>query len=73
MERLGRPNATPQLLRERLEDAGFVGVEITSAKQPFGPWPKDSQRKRIGVLALLMVETACEAYAMARHFFTFRD
>ncbi|KAF8544207.1 S-adenosyl-L-methionine-dependent methyltransferase [Trichophaea hybrida] len=65
MDKLGRPNATQQILRERLERAGFVDIEITSAKQPFGPWPKESQRKRIGTLTLLMCETGCEAYAMA--------
>jgi hypothetical protein len=37
----GRVPASEQLLRKRLEKAGFVDVQSFTLKQPFGPWPKD--------------------------------
>ncbi|CCX09225.1 Similar to hypothetical protein NECHADRAFT_45631 [Nectria haematococca mpVI 77-13-4]; acc. no. XP_003044406 [Pyronema omphalodes CBS 100304] len=39
------PPATRKLLQERLESAGFVDVEVFTAKQPFGLWAKDEKLK----------------------------
>jgi hypothetical protein len=41
MEKSGRPAPTEQLLRERLEQAGFVDVQSFTLLQPMGPWAKD--------------------------------
>jgi hypothetical protein len=37
----GRAPQSEELLRERLEKAGFVDVQSFTLKQPFGPWAKD--------------------------------
>ncbi|KAI5820500.1 S-adenosyl-L-methionine-dependent methyltransferase [Pyronema omphalodes] len=65
MTKLGRPHASAEALVQRLEEAGFVDVQAVSVKQPFGPWPKDAHRKRIGALTMMMCESGCEAYGMA--------
>ncbi|KAF8245525.1 S-adenosyl-L-methionine-dependent methyltransferase [Wilcoxina mikolae CBS 423.85] len=64
MLKIGRPPATAALLRQRLEDAGFVDVRAVDFKQPFGPWPKDQRMKTIGAMFLLNAETGMEAYGM---------
>jgi hypothetical protein len=37
----GRVPQSEELLRRRLEKAGFVDVQSFTLKQPFGPWAKD--------------------------------
>jgi hypothetical protein len=37
----GRPAASEELLRERLEKAGFVDVQSFTIRLPYGPWAKD--------------------------------
>jgi hypothetical protein len=37
----GRVGPSEELLRERLEKAGFVDVQSLTVKLPFGPWAKD--------------------------------
>jgi hypothetical protein len=37
----GRVAPSEELLRERLEKAGYVDVQSFSLKQPVGPWAKD--------------------------------
>jgi hypothetical protein len=37
----GRVAASEELLRERLEKAGFVDVQAFTFFLPFGPWAKD--------------------------------
>jgi hypothetical protein len=37
----GRVPQSEELLRSRLEKAGFVDVKSFTLKQPFGPWAKD--------------------------------
>ena len=64
MASIGRPPATAEGLREKLEDAGFVDVRVETYKQVYGPWPKDPKMKHIGAMALLMCETGIEAYAL---------
>jgi SAM-dependent methyltransferase len=66
MEAIGRPQATEKLMRSRLEDAGFVDVNVTMAKQPFGPWPKDKRLKNAGAMVLLNCEHgATDSYGLA--------
>lgn len=66
MRRVGRPNATAEILTDRLRSAGFEDVQVVSHKQPFGPWPKDGQLKNIGAMTLMMAETGIfEAYGTA--------
>jgi hypothetical protein len=57
MASIGRPPATAEDLRTKLENAGFVDVKVHTYKQVYGPWPKDPRMKRIGAMALLMCET----------------
>ncbi|KAF8540767.1 S-adenosyl-L-methionine-dependent methyltransferase [Trichophaea hybrida] len=64
MASIGRPPATAEDLKEKLETAGFVDVKVHTYKQVYGPWPKDQRLKRIGAMALLMCETGIEAYAL---------
>jgi hypothetical protein len=65
LEKMGRPQATPAMLKERLENAGFVDVQIVTGKQPFGPWPKEKRMKTVGAMVMLNADTGCEAYGMA--------
>jgi hypothetical protein len=45
MTKFGRPPVLGVHLKERLENAGFVGVQMLRFKQPMGPWPKDKRLK----------------------------
>jgi hypothetical protein len=42
----GRVPATEELLRERLEKAGFVDVKSFTLRMPIGPWAKDKYKPR---------------------------
>jgi hypothetical protein len=37
----GRESPSEEIVRERLEKAGYVDVESFTLRQPFGPWAKD--------------------------------
>ncbi|KAF8243752.1 S-adenosyl-L-methionine-dependent methyltransferase [Wilcoxina mikolae CBS 423.85] len=65
MEQIGRPPPTGELLRRRLEKAGFVDVMVKNIKEPLGPWPKDKRLKTIGAMCLLNGETGIEAFGLA--------
>ncbi|KAF8246596.1 S-adenosyl-L-methionine-dependent methyltransferase [Wilcoxina mikolae CBS 423.85] len=65
LAKIARSSATPERLRSLLENAGFVDVEVVNVKQPFGPWPKDPNLKRIGTMVLLNSEAGLEAYCLA--------
>lgn len=62
--KIGRPPASPGLLKQRLENAGFVDIKQYMHKQPIGPWPKDQRLRRVGAMALMAAETGVNAYAM---------
>lgn len=64
-EKIGRPIATEEILRERLAKVGFQDIQIKSFKQPFGPWPKDQRMKRIGAMVMMTAEGGTQAYGMA--------
>jgi hypothetical protein len=65
MVQIGRPPPTGELLRQRLEKAGFVNVVVKNIKEPLGPWPKDKRLKTIGAMCLLNGETGIEAFGLA--------
>jgi hypothetical protein len=58
----GRIDSSEELLRTRLEDAGYVDVQSFTIKQPFGPWAKDREVKKLGIMVLLNGETGFHAY-----------
>lgn len=64
MMTMGRPPVTDVTLKDYLEDAGFVDIQVTKVKQPIGPWPTDAAQKQIGSMALLIAETGLRAYCM---------
>jgi hypothetical protein len=41
VKRTGRENPSEELLRGRLEEAGYVDVQSFTVVLPFGPWTKD--------------------------------
>ncbi|KAI5811870.1 S-adenosyl-L-methionine-dependent methyltransferase [Pyronema omphalodes] len=65
MIKMGRPPPELASMKTLLENAGFEDVHISEAKEPIGPWPKDSRQKKIGAMSLLNCETGFESYGMA--------
>jgi hypothetical protein len=62
---MGRPHPTHEFLKNILEKAGFEDVQMLTAKEPYGPWPKDPVLKKVGAMNLLNGETGFESYGMA--------
>jgi len=58
----GLPLPTSDMLRGHAEDAGFVDVEVYDIKQPWGPWPKDPNMKKIGQIMEMVLTTGLEVY-----------
>jgi len=57
---------TEKRLREYVEDAGFTDVKVQRVKLPWGPWPKDKEKKKLGAITTLTLKAGgFEAYAMA--------
>ncbi|KAF8250897.1 S-adenosyl-L-methionine-dependent methyltransferase [Wilcoxina mikolae CBS 423.85] len=52
-------------LKQLAKDAGFVDIQHTVMKVPWGPWPDDERMKEIGRWNILSIETGCEAFGMA--------
>ncbi|KAF8533825.1 putative TAM domain methyltransferase [Trichophaea hybrida] len=65
LTQIGRPPATDAILKERLEKAGFVDIQVVNVRQPMGPWPKDQRLKKLGAITLFGMEAAIEAYSLA--------
>lgn len=63
--KMGRAPLTGIVMKEHLEEAGFVDVTVIDYKQPFGPWPRDRRLKQIGAMMLLNSESGFHAYGMA--------
>jgi hypothetical protein len=42
----GRVSPTEELLRERLEKAGYADVQSFTLNMPFGPWAKEKYEPR---------------------------
>ncbi|KAF8246109.1 S-adenosyl-L-methionine-dependent methyltransferase [Wilcoxina mikolae CBS 423.85] len=64
LTKIGRPPVTGEILKERLLNAGFVDVHVSTYKHPFAPWPEDEKMKRIGAMTLVSFETGIEAYTL---------
>lgn len=52
-------------LKQLAKEAGFVDIQHTVLKVPWGPWPDDERLKEIGRWSILSMETGAEAYGMA--------
>lgn len=65
MAKIGRPGATLEQMRESFEKAGFVDVKAVAVKQPYGPWPKDRNMKKLGAFVMMNCESAFHSYGMA--------
>jgi AraC-like DNA-binding protein len=63
--KIGRPPPELEKIKAILEEAGFEDVQTFTAKEPFGPWPKEPRLKKIGAMVLLHSEEAFESYGMA--------
>lgn len=65
LQRLNRLCPEGRVLRQLLENSGFVDVQVKTFKLPIGPWPKDPMLKQAGVMGLTNAETgAYESYAL---------
>jgi len=49
---------------QMLKDAGFVDIEVTEYKVPWGTWPKNKKLKLYGAWAWENLKTGLEAYGM---------
>lgn len=47
-------------LKKYAEDAGFVDVVVHDIKQPWGPWPKNPEMKKVGQIMALTAVTGLE-------------
>ncbi|KAF8544002.1 S-adenosyl-L-methionine-dependent methyltransferase [Trichophaea hybrida] len=64
MTAMGRWPIKDQTLKDCLENAGFVDIQVTRIKQPIGPWSTDNSLKQIGSMVLLIAETGLRATCM---------
>jgi hypothetical protein len=55
----GRVAPSEELLRGRLEQAGYVDVQSFTLKLPFGPWAKDRYEPWTGTVEPLHTHTHC--------------
>ncbi|WPH01849.1 S-adenosyl-L-methionine-dependent methyltransferase [Acrodontium crateriforme] len=54
IERLGLTgHCYPELMKQQMEDAGFINTSIKCYKMPVGPWPKDPRLKQAGFFNLI--------------------
>ncbi|KAL8951952.1 MAG: hypothetical protein Q9222_002104 [Ikaeria aurantiellina] len=53
-----------ELLKERMEAAGFVDVVQVPMKWPIGPWMDDAHMKELGKWNALRLDTGLEGYVM---------
>ncbi|KIW05395.1 uncharacterized protein PV09_03910 [Verruconis gallopava] len=63
-ENLGTPASSCKLLKQRMEDAGFVNVEEYILKIPVGPWPKDKNLKTVGKFEYFNMTEGVEALSL---------
>ena len=59
-ERMGTSILAPFEWKRQLEQLGFVNIKQVVRKVPLGPWPKDRELKKIGLLELVQVPEALE-------------
>lgn len=65
LEKMGRPHPDLEFLKNLMEAEGSEDVQILTAKEPVGLWPRDPRLKKIGAMTLLNCETAFDSYGMA--------
>ncbi|KAI4095755.1 MAG: hypothetical protein LQ344_001472 [Seirophora lacunosa] len=53
-----------EILKEKMEDAGFVDVVQVPMKWPIGPWMEDQHMKELGMWNALRLDTGLEGYVM---------
>ncbi|KAL8669286.1 MAG: hypothetical protein Q9168_006118 [Polycauliona sp. 1 TL-2023] len=53
-----------EVLKERMEAAGFVDVVQIPMKWPIGPWMQDEHMKELGMWNALRLDTGLEGYVM---------
>ncbi|KAI4146307.1 MAG: hypothetical protein LQ341_002127 [Variospora aurantia] len=53
-----------EILKEKMEDAGFVDVVQVPMKWPIGPWMEDAHMKELGMWNALRLDTGLEGYVM---------
>ncbi|KAL8776423.1 MAG: hypothetical protein Q9213_008279 [Squamulea squamosa] len=53
-----------EILKERMEGAGFVDVIQVPMKWPIGPWMQDEHMKELGMWNALRLDTGLEGYVM---------
>ena len=53
-----------EILKERMEAAGFVNVVQVPMKWPIGPWMQDEHMKELGEWNALRLDTGLEGYVM---------
>ncbi|KAL8836587.1 MAG: hypothetical protein Q9176_006224 [Flavoplaca citrina] len=53
-----------EILKERMEAAGFVDVVQVPMKWPIGPWMEDEHMKELGMWNALRLDTGLEGYVM---------
>jgi len=62
---MGLAQPTGVEMKEMLEAVGFVNVQLTTIKQPFGVWPREEKMKEIGQGMLLFAEKSFHTYCLA--------
>jgi len=55
----------PPTLKRMCREAGFVDIQHTVKKVPWGPWAEDEALKELGRWARLVLMTGLEAHGMA--------
>ena len=63
-EKWGKGFDAWELLKERMEAAGFVDVVQVPMKWPIGPWMEDKEMKALGAYNYLRLDTGLEGYVM---------
>ncbi|KAL8961085.1 MAG: hypothetical protein Q9193_002305 [Seirophora villosa] len=53
-----------EILKKKMEDAGFVDVVQVPMKWPIGPWMEDQHMKELGMWNALRLDTGLEGYVM---------
>ena len=53
-----------EIIKEKMEQAGFVDVMETKMKWPIGGWPKDRALRELGMWNAVRLDTGIEGYVM---------
>jgi len=61
---IGRDCIPGKKLRKMAEEAGFVNIQETVIKIPFGPWPKDPHLKELGMLNVAQILEGLEGLSV---------